>query len=127
MPLALAELLSLRGELSPARCGQGMSWGTLVSSSGSGESGWGFCPGVTASALGSCLSRSFLWGCLQHFRALPSSSHGLSALQDEEGATDPAPLALIMVKEVFRKSLTRRSSPAEELTPAWALPDRLGL
>lgn len=86
-----------------------------------------FGPDVTASVLWSCLSRSFPWGCLRHFRASSSSSPGLSVLQDEEGATDPVSLALIMVKEVFRKSQTRRSSPAEELTPAWALPDRLAL
>ena len=126
MPLALADLLNLQGELSPgaARECPGACLSLPLARENQAAA---FGPGVTASLLGSCLSQSFLWGCLRHFRALPSSSPGLSVLQDEEGATDPAFLALIMVKEVFRKSQTRRGSPAEELTPAWAPPDRLGL
>ena len=126
MPLALGDLLNLQDELSPTWCGQRMSR-VRLSLLWLGKIRVGLLPDVTASASGSCLSQSFLWGCLRHFRAFPSSSRGLSFLQGEEGATYPAHLALIMVKEVFHKSQSRRSSPAEELTPVWALPDRLCL
>ena len=51
--------------------------------------------------------------------AFPSSSHGLSVLQ-EEGATDPATMGVIMVKEFFLKSCMRRNSPSGELNPMWA-------
>ena len=126
VPLALGHLLNLQDELSLTRCGQGMS-GVRLSLLWLGKIRVGLLPDITASASGSCLSRSFLWRCLRHFRAFPSSSRGLSFLQGKEGATDSASLAFIMVKEVFHKSQSRRSSPAEELTPVWALPDRLGL
>ena len=103
MPLALGHLLKLQDELSLTRCGQRMSR-VRLSLLWLGKIRVGLLPDVTASASGSCLSRSFLWRCLRHFRAFPSSSRGLSFLQGEEGATYPAHLALIMVKEVFLKA-----------------------